>query len=538
MRGPITHRAPQCVQRFAHPRNLLARMEREGQKTVLKFILKRLGSAVVVLFAASVLLYVLVINSGDPLADLRESNAKNREYLMQQRSSYMNLDQPWYGRYWTWLTGASKCLVGACDLGKNINGVDVAGLLANAASSTLRLVLIATVIAAIIGIAIGVLTAVRQYSGLDYTVTFLTFLFFSLPVFWAAVLLKEYLAIGYNDWIADPQISVGTSIIIGVVLGIILQTFLAGSAKRRGLTFIITALFVPLALQYSVWLNFYRFPQMGPAVIVVLTALVALSATVMSVGLKEKRVLYPALITVVLVLGAYYATFGLLQTPSAWVLVIGLLLAVIVPALIGRFMGGRLRKVAMNVSILTGVVGAGLTVADHLFRAWPGFLDNKGRPISTIGSSTANFEGTFWETFLDNATQLLLPTILLAIISLASYSRYTRSSMLEVQQQDYIRTARSKGLSERTVIFRHAFRNAMIPIATIAAFDFAGLIGGAVITEQVFGWKGMGNMFSTGLHAVDPAPVMAFFLVTGSAAVLFNLLADIVYAMLDPRIRV
>ncbi len=124
------------------------------------------------------------------------------------------------------------------------------------------------------------------------------------------------------------------------------------------------------------------------------------------------------------------------------------------------------------------------------------------------------------------------------MISLASYSRYTRTSMLEVGQQDYIRTARSKGLSERTVIFRHAFRNALIPIATIAAFDFAGLIGGAVITESVFGWKGMGEMFRTGLTAVDPAPVMAFFLVTGTAAVLFNMLADIFYALLDPRIRV
>jgi peptide/nickel transport system permease protein len=78
----------------------------------------------------------------------------------------------------------------------------------------------------------------------------------------------------------------------------------------------------------------------------------------------------------------------------------------------------------------------------------------------------------------------------------------------------------------------------MIPIATIAAFDFAGLIGGAVITERVFGWKGMGEMFATGLDHVDPAPVMAFFLVTGTAAILFNLLADIVYALLDPRIRV
>ena len=503
-----------------------------------KFIAKRLGSALAVLFAASLLLYVLVINSGDPLKDLRESNADNREYLMAQRVEYMNLDAPWYGRYWDWLTGASKCLIGQCDLGRNINGVEVSGLLANAASSTLRLVVLATVIAAVLGIAIGVLTAIRQYSGLDYIVTFLTFLFFSLPVFWAAVLLKEYLAISYNDWLADPQISVGTSIAIGIVVGLVLQMFLGGSLKRRGITFIAAAVFVPLVLQYSLWLNFYRYPQMGPAIIIVLTALLALSATAMSVGLKEKRVLYPALITVVLVLAMYYATFYMLLEPNGWILFFGLVLAVVIPAAIGRFMGGRLRKAAMSVSIITGVAGAALTVIDHMFRAWPGFLDVKGRPIATIGSSTANLEGGFWDHFLDNGTQLLMPTILLAVISLASYSRYTRSSMLEVQRQDYIRTARSKGLSERTVIFRHAFRNAMIPIATIAAFDFAGLIGGAVITERVFGWKGMGEMFATGLDHVDPAPVMAFFLVTGTAAILFNLLADIVYALLDPRIRV
>ncbi len=505
---------------------------------MLKFILKRLGSAVGVLFAASLLLYVLVINSGDPLGDLRESNAKNREYLMQQRIDYMNLEQPWYLRYITWISGVGRCFVGSCDLGKNVNGIEVNGLLANAASSTLRLVLLATIIAAILGIAIGVLTAVRQYSGLDYLVTFLTFLFFSLPVFWAAVLLKEYMAIGYNNWLEDPQISIGTSILIGIVVGLALQMLLAGSLKRRGLTFIITAVFVPLLLQYSVWLNFYRYPQMGPAILVVLTLLLALSATAMTVGLKEKKVLYPALITVVLVLGMYYATFWLLQDANTWLLVIGGALAVAVPALIGKFMGGRLSKAAASVSALVGFVGAGLTVLDHIFRAWPGFLDLKGRPIATIGSSTANLGGGYWDSFLDNATQLLLPTIVLAIISLASYSRYTRSSMLEVQQQDYIRTARSKGLSERTVIFRHAFRNALIPIATIAAFDFAGLIGGAVVTETVFGWKGMGDLFITGLHAIDPAPVMAFFLVTGTAAVLFNLLADIVYALLDPRIRV
>ena len=124
------------------------------------------------------------------------------------------------------------------------------------------------------------------------------------------------------------------------------------------------------------------------------------------------------------------------------------------------------------------------------------------------------------------------------LISLATYTRYSRASMLEVLNQDYIRTARAKGLTERTVVVRHGFRNAMIPLATIVAFDIGGILGGAVITETVFEWNAMGRMFATGLQALDPNPVMAFFVVIAVVAVIANLLADLVYAFLDPRIRI
>ena len=162
----------------------------------------------------------------------------------------------------------------------------------------------------------------------------------------------------------------------------------------------------------------------------------------------------------------------------------------------------------------------------------------KGRPIATIGSATPGLEGSLWVHGVDVFTHLLLPTLALILISFATYTRYSRASLLEVMNQDYIRTARAKGLSERTVVVRHAFRNALIPIATIVAFDIGGIIGGAVITERVFGWTGMGALFQNGLDKVDPNPVMAFFLVTGGLAILFNLFADLVYAGLDPRIRV
>jgi peptide/nickel transport system permease protein len=161
-----------------------------------------------------------------------------------------------------------------------------------------------------------------------------------------------------------------------------------------------------------------------------------------------------------------------------------------------------------------------------------------GRPISTVGSSTPDLSGSFWVTGIDSFTHLLLPTTALVLISIASYSRYARSSLLDVLNQDYIRTARAKGLTERTVVMRHAFRNALIPITTVIALDLGGLIGGAVLTETVFAWSGMGALFVQALQRVDLNPLMGFFLVTAVTVIVFNFLADVVYSALDPRIRV
>ncbi len=274
---------------------------------------------------------------------------------MAQRIAYMNLDQPWYLRYWDWLMGVGKCFALQCDLGTNVQGVQVSGLLGAAASSTLRLVILATVLAAIFGIAIGVLTAVRQYSGLDYGVTFLTFLFFSLPVFWAAVMLKEYMAIGYNNWIKEPSFTPLQTIVAAVLFGFLMQVFLAGSVKRRVITFAVSAVFVGVAIPYLLWLNFFRYPQLGLVGIVVLSLAVALSGTAMTVGVRNKAVLYPALITVGLGIILYYATFSILQAPSTPVLIIGGVLSMAIPGAIGYYMGGRVRKIAMWVSAFTGL---------------------------------------------------------------------------------------------------------------------------------------------------------------------------------------
>src|SRR3954467_11210333 len=137
----------------------------------------------------------------------------------------------------------------------------------------------------------------------------------------------------------------------------------------------------------------------------------------------------------------------------------------------------------------------------------------------------------------DRLQHIGLPVMTLTIISFALYSRYMRASMLDVINTDYVRTARAKGLPERKVILRHVFRNALIPIVTIAALNFGGLLGGAIVTETVFSLDGIGYYFIQKLGQLDVYAVMAYLLVTSTIIIMFNLIADILYGFPDPRIR-
>lgn len=154
---------------------------------------------------------------------------------------------------------------------------------------------------------------------------------------------------------------------------------------------------------------------------------------------------------------------------------------------------------------------------------------------------TANLSGvdpgTGIHFFFDRVQHLGLPIIVLMVASIAQYSRYMRASMLEVVNSDYVRTARAKGLSEKKVTMRHAFRNALIPLVTIVALNFGGLLGGAVVTETVFALDGMGLYFVNQLNLGDPYPVMAWLMITATMIIIFNLVADILYGFLDPRVR-
>jgi peptide/nickel transport system permease protein len=137
----------------------------------------------------------------------------------------------------------------------------------------------------------------------------------------------------------------------------------------------------------------------------------------------------------------------------------------------------------------------------------------------------------------DLARHLVMPMFVLMFTGIAADSRFMRASMLEVINQDYIRTAKAKGLSRRTVIFKHAFRNAVLPIITNIALYLPNLVGGAVITETIFSWGGLGYLLITSITANDYPVIQAILMISALAVLLANLLADLAYAWVDPRIR-
>jgi peptide/nickel transport system permease protein len=324
---------------------------------MLSFIIRRLVIAIPVVLLSSVLVFVLVAYSGDPLAELRSRNPPVPPQVIQAREHTLGLDKPMPVRYVTWLGNFVRG-----DMGNSIGGVEVRPLLFQRLVVTLRMVILASILAIVLAIGAGVLSAVKQYTPTDYTFTFLGFLFLSMPVFWLAALLKEYGAIRLNR-------------------------------------------------------------------------------------LFGKQVVY------------------------------------------------------------------------------------------TVGAQTPNLTGGLGQRLADYAGHLILPTVALALISFAAWSRYQRATMLDVLGSDYIRLARAKGLTRTRVMTRHALRNALIPLVTVVAIDTGAIFGGAIITERVFSWQGMGALLVQGVITKDVNVLLAWLMVTSVIVVLFNLIADCLYAVLDPRIR-
>jgi peptide/nickel transport system permease protein len=216
---------------------------------------------------------------------------------------------------------------------------------------------------------------------------------------------------------------------------------------------------------------------------------------------------------------------------------------------------GSALTLALVVAIPVGVISAvrqgtmtdyTLTVLAYFGIAMPVFLlgllaqDIFGvwlQWLPTSGTARLGFTMTPVEYFIDQLKHLILPMSVLAISFIAGWSRYMRSSMIEVVKQDYMRTARAKGVSGISLLMRHAFRNAVIPLITIVALDFGAVAGGATITEGIFAWPGMGLLFIDSLDRRDYPVLIAMLMIGAVFVIAFNLIADILYAVMDPRIR-
>jgi peptide/nickel transport system permease protein len=319
---------------------------------MLTYIVRRVLYSIPVLIVSSFLIFTFVSLAGDPLAKLRQ-NPQVSQVTLQHLTHEYHLDRPIPIRYGYWVEDVGLHKFGSSLATQQPIWPDLKRVMGH----TAQLIITSEILALILGIAVGIFSAIRQYSVFDYTFTSVSFLGFAMPTFWLALLLQ--------------------------------------------------ILFVDIYLRWHV------------------------------------RIFYTA------------------------------------------------------------------------------GLNSPG-------------EGT-WS--LDRLQHLALPIMTLCIISFAVYSRFTRASMLDVINADYVRTARAKGVAEPKVIRRHVLRNALIPVTTVATLNFGALLAGAIITETVFSLDGMGFYFFNKLQTLDLYPIMAWLLVTSVFVILFNLIADILYGYLDPRIR-
>ncbi|MEO7122392.1 MAG: ABC transporter permease [Lacisediminihabitans sp.] len=510
---------------------------------MVSFIARRIVVSILILVAASFIMFVLAANSGDPLQDLSGSSSPNRQGLIQARVHANHLDLPSPVRWILWLGGVAKCAIpfaNQCDLGKTFSNQEVTDLLPTAMASTLQLVTLAFLLAVVLGIALGMVTALRQYSAFDYSVTFISFFLFSLPSFLMAVMLKAFIALGFNDFLSTPFIGPVALVVIGILVGGVWQLLIGGTWQRRLVVFGASGLATSLVLWYMSATNWFLRPSLGPIVIALLIAGVAVGTTAIMAGIHNRKALLTAGITGAIALICYFGLQWLFNISSLGTLIFLAIAAIAVGILVGFLLGGYDRSLSMRVGAVVALLTGGLVLLDRFMQSWPAYLNLdqvNGRPIATVGAQTPDLVGSVWIQGTDSFTHLLLPTISLLLISFAGYTRYSRSGMLDVLNQDYVRTARAKGLPERTVIVRHAFRNMLIPLATLVATDIGALLGGAVITETVFAISGMGLLFVAGLNRVDVNPIMGYFLVIAITAIVFNFLADLAYAALDPRVR-
>jgi len=510
------------------------------------YIFRRFGMMLTVVFGASFLAYNLQAYSSNPLSVFGESTAENKEYLVAKMIRDLHLDIPPPIRYFSWLRGIVAGLWGKFDMGLTSANVPVTEVLGNAIPITIKLVITSTFLAIVLGISVGMITAIRQYSRFDYVMTFVSFLLFSLPIFWVAVLLKEFMAIQFNDFLVDPVIAPKVVVVVALVFGFVMAGFVGGTKLRFFSVLGVVAVFAGAVLSYLSATNWFLEPSLGIFGVSFLALCSAAIVIQLISGLDNKKGLRAGFGTAIAVGVLYYPLQVLMRANASFLNVLAVFVATIsVGILIGVVVSSIDRRIYVRIGLFTSLISTFPIIVDRFMSEFSGYMNSDavgGRPVPTLGQAndllTPEQLENFWVSGLDTAMHLVLPTIALTLISFAGYVRFSRGSLLEVLNMDYIRTARAKGLSERTVIVRHGMRNAMLPLTTILVNDFAGLVGGAIITERVFAWHGMGQLFNDSIRSYDLNLFMGVFIISAFLTVLANFVSDLLYGVVDPRIRI
>jgi len=219
---------------------------------------------------------------------------------------------------------------------------------------------------------------------------------------------------------------------------------------------------------------------------------------------------------------------------TLWVVGLAYLLSIVVAVPVGVLAAYKQNSSFDQISSVISVIGFSLptfftgVLVIQIFAVWLGWFPSLYNTTLQV---------TNWETFVTQARQMVMPVMVLAFFQIATVSRFARSSSIENLRQDYVRTARSKGLGERMVVMRHVVRNSMIPVVTLVALGIPGIFGGAIVTEQIFAVNGIGQLLIISIQSNDLPVVQTVLMIFAVLVVFFNLIADIAYGILDPRIR-
>jgi peptide/nickel transport system permease protein len=307
-----------------------------------------------ILFGSSFIIYNLAALSSDPLDELRVSTEPNREQLILNLTRELRLDLPPPLRYFIWLRGVLGVFVGRADFGLTRETEPVISAIAGALPITFRLIFVATIVAIILGIGLGITSALRQYSRFDYGMTFFAFLLYSLPIFWVAVLLKQFLAIDFNDFLVSAQISLPWIIFASIAVGFFWAAIFSGTRKRVLMifsgVFVANSIFLFVISSTKWFLN----PTLGPILILLISVGVAFGITYLSVGIENRSALKSALFSAVVGSLLYFPAQSVLDSNRPRVGIIILFLALIAVALIGSILFSRIDHILKVMILISG----------------------------------------------------------------------------------------------------------------------------------------------------------------------------------------